>query len=74
MTGPHSPAFELVLASAARLQALVPDAVLVGGTAASLHAGHRVSFDHHHVVHDLADRFDTVLDHLEATGSGATPR
>ena len=74
MTEARSPAFELVLASAARLQSLVPDAVLVGGTAASIHAGHRVSFDHDHVVHDLADRFDTVLDHLEALGEWSTAR
>ena len=39
-----------VLESAARLQRLVPDAVLVGGSAAALHAGHRDSFDHDHVL------------------------
>jgi len=54
-----------VLESAARLQALVPDAVLVGGTAAAHHAGHRYSLDHDHVVADLADRFDAVLEALE---------
>ena len=42
-----------VLASAARLQQVVPDAVLVGGSAAALHAGHRDSFDHDHVLVDL---------------------
>ena len=36
---------DAVLRAAARLQALVPDAVLVGGTATSLHAGHRVALD-----------------------------
>ena len=55
-----------VLASAARLQALVPDAVLVGGTAAAVHANHRLSVDHDHVVEDLRDRFEVVLDALEA--------
>jgi hypothetical protein len=35
-----------VLASAAKLQEVVPDAVLVGGSAAALYAGHRDSFDH----------------------------
>lgn len=54
-----------VLDSAARLQQRVPDAVLVGGTAAAHHAGHRYSLDHHHVLADLASRFDTVLEALE---------
>ena len=55
-----------VLRSAARLQELVPDAVLVGGTAAALYAGHRESTDHDHVVADLSDRFDAVLEALES--------
>ena len=67
-------AFQELLASAARLQQLVPDTVLVGGTAAILHAGHRFSFDHDHVVTDLRDRFDTVLDALEREGEWVTNR
>ena len=55
-----------VLRSAARLQELVPDAVLVGGTAAALYAGHRDSTDHDPVVADLSDRFDAVLEALES--------
>ena len=43
MTKPkQSPDWELLLAHAAVLQTKVPGAVLVGGTAAALHAGHRV--------------------------------
>lgn len=63
-----SPAPQLaqVLESAARLQQLVPDAVLVGGSAAAWHAGHRISFDHDHVLTDLNQRFDAVLEALEA--------
>ena len=57
---------EEVLRSAARLQELVPDAIMVGGTAAALYAGHRDSTDHDHVVADLSDRFDAVLDALES--------
>lgn len=63
-----------VLESAARLQRLVPDSVLVGGTAAALHAHHRVSHDHDHVLGDLADRFDVVLDALEAEPDWVTNR
>jgi hypothetical protein len=63
-----------VLRAAARLQELVPDAVLVGGTAAAHHAHHRVSFDDDHVVADLRDRFDRVLEALEATDGWVTAR
>ncbi len=61
-----------VLDSAARLQQVVPDAVLVGGAAAALHAGHRESFDHDHVLPDLAERYEQVLEAVEATEGWAT--
>ena len=55
------PSWNDVLAAAARLQRLVPDAVLVGGTAAAAHAKHRVSFD-------------DVLDHVEQAEGWRTAR
>jgi len=61
-----------VLESAARLQSVVPDAVLVGGSAAALHAGHRDSFDHDHVLADLVDRYEAVLEAVETTDGWAT--
>jgi len=67
-----SPTLQRVLASAARLQEVVPDAVLVGGSAAALHAGHRDSLDHDHVLADLVDRYETVLEAVEATEGWAT--
>jgi hypothetical protein len=39
------PDWETLLAHAALLQAKIPAAILVGGTAAAVHAGHRISFD-----------------------------
>ncbi len=63
-----------VLEKAARLQELVPGAVLVGGSAAALHAHHRESRDHDHVVEDLAERFDAILENLEALGDWSTAR
>jgi hypothetical protein len=63
-----------VLEKAAQLQELVPGAVLVGGSAAALHAHHRQSFDHDHIVADLAERFDTILEHLEALGDWSLTR
>jgi len=57
---------EDVLRSAARLQTIVPGAVLVGGSAASIHAEHRLSEDHDHVLQDLSERFNTVFEALAA--------
>src|SRR6202050_454426 len=81
MTGPEPdapglarPELVRVLESAARLQAIVPDAMLVGGSAAALWANHRHSYDHDHVLQDLSDRFDTVLEAIEATDGWVTNR
>jgi hypothetical protein len=63
-----------VLESAARLQEIVPDAVLVGGSAAALWANHRSSFDHDHVLQDLDAQFEAVLDAIEATDGWVTNR
>jgi hypothetical protein len=68
----RSPTLGNVLASAARLQQVVPDAVLVGGAAAALYARHRESFDHDHVLADLADRYAAVLEAVEATEGWVT--
>jgi len=68
------PSLEQVLDRAARLQELVPGAVLVGGSAAALHVHHRESRDHDHVVTDLAERFDSILENLEALGDWSTAR
>jgi len=63
-----------ILESAAKLQEIVPDAVLVGGSAAALWANHRTSHYHGHVLTDLATRFDTVLEAIEATDGWITNR
>ena len=68
----RSQRLQRVLESAARLQHLVPDAVLVGGSAAALHAGHRESFDHDHVLVDLDQRYAQILDAVEASDGWAT--
>lgn len=74
MTNLPQPSFDEVLARAAQLQRIVPGAVLVGGSAAAFHAQHRHSLDHDHVIPDLEDRFDTILDHLEALGDWSLAR
>jgi hypothetical protein len=74
MPGLARPDLVRVLESAARLQEVVPDAVLVGGSAAALWASHRTSFDHDHVLADLSERFNAVLDAIEATDGWVTNR
>jgi hypothetical protein len=69
-----TPTFEEVLVKAAQLQELIPGAVMVGGSAAAIHAGHRQSLDNDHVLTDLAERFDAILDNLEALGDWSTAR
>ncbi len=55
------PDWELVLSAAARLQTILPYAVLVGGTASAIHAGHRFSRD-------------AVLQELESVAGWKTAR
>lgn len=68
------PPWEELLSSAARLQKIVPGAVLVGGTAAAAYAHHRVSVDHDHTLSDLRERFDEILAALESVAGWKTAR
>ena len=68
------PDWEKLLAAERHLQQLVPGTVLVGGTAAALHAGHRRSMDGDHVLLDLRGRFDDVLAALEQAAGWQTSR
>jgi hypothetical protein len=68
------PEWELVLSSAARLQHILPEAVLVGGTASAIHAEHHFSRDADHVLTDLRHRFDEVLAQLESVAGWKTAR
>jgi len=68
------PDWERVLSAAARLQRILPGAVLVGGSAAAVYAQHRLSTDADHVLTDLRQRFDQVLSDLEAVAGWKTAR
>ncbi len=68
------PDWEALLSSAAHLQRIVPEAVLVGGTAVASFAHHRVSMDHDHTLTDLRTRFDDVLAKLESVAGWKTAR
>jgi hypothetical protein len=71
---PELPAWERLLAAERHVQRLIPEAVLVGGTAVALHAAHRTSADGDHALADLRDRFDEVLVSLEAAAGWQTER
>lgn len=68
------PDWEQVLSSAARLQQILPEAVLVGGSASALYAKHRFSADADHVLIDLRSHFDAVLSELESVAGWKTAR
>ena len=74
MSNKPLPDWELVLSAAARLQQILPDAVLVGGTASAIYAAHRFSADADHVLTDLRTRFDQVLSDLETVAGWRTAR
>jgi hypothetical protein len=68
------PDWEQDLAAAAHLQRILPDAVLVGGTASAVYARHRLSTDADHVITDLRQHFDSVLAQLEFVAGWQTAR
>jgi hypothetical protein len=69
-----TPDWERLLADAALLQAKLPGAVLVGDTAAAVHAHHRISIDHDHVIKDLSKHYDTAIASLESIVGWRTKR
>jgi hypothetical protein len=71
---PQLPDWEKVLFAAAHLQRILPDAVLVGGTASALHAKHRVPLYADHVLTDLSQRFEAMLGQLESVAGWQTAR
>uniref|UniRef100_E6PIV6 Uncharacterized protein n=1 Tax=mine drainage metagenome TaxID=410659 RepID=E6PIV6_9ZZZZ len=66
--------WERVLSAAAAVQRIVPDAILVGGSAAALYAKHRFSADDDHVLAELKPRFERVLSDLEEVAGWTTNR
>ena len=64
------PDWDDLLSSAARLQEIVPGAVM----AAAIHAGHRISIDHDHVLNNLRGHFSEILADLESVAGWKTAR
>ncbi|MBN1604442.1 MAG: hypothetical protein JW915_22730 [Chitinispirillaceae bacterium] len=74
MSRSELPDWEKVLSSASHLQQLLNDAVLVGGTAAAIYSKHRFSRDADHVLTDLINNFDEILEKLESVAGWKTAR
>jgi hypothetical protein len=68
------PAWERLLSAQAVFNERYPECVLVGGTAAALHAGHRVSLDADYVMRDLRERYGEVLAQVEREAGWKTSR
>ena len=68
------PEWEKLLSAAAHLQRILPEAVLVGGTAVAAHVHHRLSYDADHVLNDLRGHFDEILEQLESIAGRQTAR
>ncbi len=76
----ETPEWETLLAHAALLQTKLPAAILVGGTAAALHAGHRISFGHkplpdrlHKPQRPGTERFEVRQHASQRRGVGTEP-
>lgn len=53
-----------IISAGIKAQTLIEGSIAVGGTAAALYAGHRISRDTDHLLMSLRDNFDEVLEKL----------
>lgn len=67
-------AWEMLISAQTLFQSHFPESVLVGGTAAALHAGHRVSIDADYVLPDLNKKFAKILSQVEEEAGWKTNR
>jgi hypothetical protein len=68
------PEWERLLSAQVVFQSHFPEAVLLGGTAAALHAGHRISTDADYVLPGLKKRFSEILKKVEQEAGWRTKR
>lgn len=70
----NNAAWAEILRAGVEAQRLVPGSVCVGGTAAALYAGHRISRDTDHLLPALRNHFEEVRAQLEAQPEWKTAR
>jgi len=66
--------WQKLLEAAANFQELLTGSVMIGGSAAAVHLKHRFSFDADHILSDLKERYEEVLDFLEGRDDWETAR
>ena len=72
--GKKLPDWERLISAQTVFQSRFPECVLVGGTAAALHAGHRISLDADYVLPDLKKHFADILKKVEEEAGWRTKR
>ena len=66
--------WQKLLEAAANFQQLIAGSVMIGGSAAAIHLKHRYSFDADHILLDLKDNYEKLLDFLEGRDDWETAR
>ncbi len=66
--------WQKLIEAAANFQELLTGSVLIGGSAVALHLKHRYSFDADHILSDLKEKYEEVLDFLEGRDDWETAR
>jgi hypothetical protein len=74
LSGDEKADWEKTLASGVIAQNLIGNSIAVGGTAATIYAGHRLSFDTDHLLLNLKEDFDAVLEKLSSAAEWKTAR
>jgi len=57
--------WQKLIEAAANFQELLTGSVMIGGSAVALHLKHRYHFDADHILSDLKENYEKVLDFLE---------
>ena len=66
--------WQKLLEAAANFQELLTGSVMIGGSAAAVYLKHRYSFDADHILSDLKENYEEVLDFLEGRDDWETAR
>ena len=66
--------WQKLLEAAANFQELLTGSVMIGGSAVAVHLKHRYSFDADHILSDLKENYEEVLDFLEGRDDWETAR
>jgi hypothetical protein len=66
--------WQKLIEAAANFQELLTGTVMIGGSAVALHLKHRYSFDADHILYDLKENYEEVLDFLEGRDDWETAR